>query len=194
VHYTTIEEIPEGKPMTAGRFPVNQHPAIVLFDSGSSHSFMSQEFAQKHHQKIDEFSFSYHISSAGADVCTRMVVRGVTIDFGSQRCSMDLVVLPGLSLDVILGMSWMESWKAMIDTAGRTISFTDPRDCAKFQVMLHQNASLNSLTCATQVVELAKIPVVCEFLDVFPDELPGLPPDRDVKFGIELETLSYASG
>jgi len=30
------------------------------------------------------------------------------------------------------------------------------------------------------------IPVVCEFLDVFLDELPGLPPDRDVEFKIEL--------
>jgi hypothetical protein len=108
VHYTTVEEIPEGEPVTAGRFPMNQHHAIVLFDSGSSHSFMSQEFTQKHHQKIDELSFSYRISSVGADVCTRMVVRGVTIDFGSRRCSMDLVVLPGLSLDVILGMSWMK--------------------------------------------------------------------------------------
>jgi hypothetical protein len=186
VHYTTVKEILKGEPVTAGRFPVNQHPAIVLFDSGLSHSFMSQEFTQEHHQKIDELSFSYRISSAGVKVCTRMVVRGVTIDFGSQRCSMDLVVLPGLSLDVILGMSWMKIWKAMIDTAGRTISFTDPRDGAKFQVMLPQNASLNSLTCATQVVELAKIPVVCEFPDVFPDELPGLPPDRDVEFGIEL--------
>jgi hypothetical protein len=45
---------------------------------------------------------------------------------------------------------------------------------------------LNSLTCATQVVEIAKIPVVCEFPDVFPDELPSLPPDRDIEFGIEL--------
>jgi hypothetical protein len=45
---------------------------------------------------------------------------------------------------------------------------------------------LNILTCATQVVELAKIPVVCEFPDVFPDELPGLSPNRDVEFGIEL--------
>jgi hypothetical protein len=52
--------------------------------------------------------------------------------------------------------------------------------------MLPQNTSLNSLTCATQVVELAKISVVCEFSNVFPDELPGLPPDRDVEFGIEL--------
>ena len=34
---------------------------------------------------------------------------------------------------------------------------------------------------------LASIPVVCEFLDVFPEDLPRLPPDRDVEFAIELE-------
>ena len=41
VHHTSIEEILEGEPVTAGMFPVNQHLAVVLFDSGSSHSFMS---------------------------------------------------------------------------------------------------------------------------------------------------------
>jgi thioredoxin-like negative regulator of GroEL len=40
-----MEEIPEGEPMTAGMFPINQLPAVVLFDSGSSYSFMSQAFA-----------------------------------------------------------------------------------------------------------------------------------------------------
>ena len=34
---------------------------------------------------------------------------------------------------------------------------------------------------------LTSIPVVCEFLDVFPKDLPGLPPDREVEFSIELE-------
>jgi hypothetical protein len=37
-----------------------------------------------------------------------------------------------------------------------------------------------------EVIPIHQILVVCEFLDVFPDELPGLPPDRDVEFGIEL--------
>jgi len=48
VHYTTIEEIPEGEVVTAGMFLVNQHRAVVLFDSRASHSFMSQAFASKH--------------------------------------------------------------------------------------------------------------------------------------------------
>jgi hypothetical protein len=37
-----------------------------------------------------------------------------------------------------------------------------------------------------EVIPIYQIPVVCEFPDVFPDELPGLPLDRDVEFGIEL--------
>jgi hypothetical protein len=37
-----------------------------------------------------------------------------------------------------------------------------------------------------QVKSIADISIVCEFLDVFPDDLPGLPPDRDVEFKIEL--------
>jgi hypothetical protein len=48
VHYTTIKEIPAREVVTAGMFLVNQHPAVVLIDSGASHSFMSQGFASKH--------------------------------------------------------------------------------------------------------------------------------------------------
>jgi hypothetical protein len=62
VHHTTVDEIPEGEPVTAGKFPVNQHPAVVLFDSGSSSSFMSQAFARKHEQLCINLSYGYHIS------------------------------------------------------------------------------------------------------------------------------------
>ena len=52
MHYTTVEEILAGEVVTAGTFLVNQHPAVVLFDSGASHSFMSQIFASKHDQRV----------------------------------------------------------------------------------------------------------------------------------------------
>jgi hypothetical protein len=48
VHSTYVDKISEGEPITAGKVPVNQHHAVVLFDSESSHSFMSQAFAWKH--------------------------------------------------------------------------------------------------------------------------------------------------
>jgi hypothetical protein len=51
VHHITIYDIYEGEPMTAGIFSINNHPAVVLFDSGSSHSFISQVFARKHEKR-----------------------------------------------------------------------------------------------------------------------------------------------
>jgi len=45
VHYTVVEEVPTGEVVIAGMFLVNKHTAIVLFDSGVSHSIMSQAFA-----------------------------------------------------------------------------------------------------------------------------------------------------
>ena len=49
-----------------------------------------------------------------------------------------------------------------------------------------QSFDLQNLSCAIQATTLCDIPVVCEFPDVFLDELTDLPPDRDVKFKIEL--------
>ena len=48
MHYTVVEEIHVGEVVTIGMFLVNKHPTIVLFDSGASHSFMSQAFASKY--------------------------------------------------------------------------------------------------------------------------------------------------
>ena len=84
VHNTTIDDIPEGELVTAGMFSIIQHPAIVLFDSGSSHSFISQAFARKHEQKIVELECAYRISSAGADLLTNQVVRGATLGIADR--------------------------------------------------------------------------------------------------------------
>jgi hypothetical protein len=82
VHYTTMEDIPEGEPVTAGMFSINQHHAVVLFDSGSSHSFISQAFIRKHDQKIKEYG--YRISWAGADLLTNQMVQGATLNIAGR--------------------------------------------------------------------------------------------------------------
>jgi hypothetical protein len=79
----------------------------------------------------------------------------------------------------------MNKMGVVIDVGGRSISLKEPSE-GTFQVVLPQKVDLASTTCAVQTTLLAQIPVVYEFPDVFPDELPGLPPDRDVEFAIEL--------
>jgi hypothetical protein len=74
----------------------------------------------------------------------------------------------------------------VIDVGVKTISLKEPVGEGTFQVVLPRRIDLTSTTCAVQSTLLAKISVVCKFSDVFPDELPGLPPDREVEFAIEL--------
>jgi hypothetical protein len=93
--------------------------------------------------------------------------------------------MPGLALDVIMGMNWMNKMGVVIDVGSRTITLQEPVGEGTFQVVLSRSVNLESISCAVQTTLLAEILVVCEFPDVFPDELPGLPPDRDVEFAIE---------
>jgi predicted aspartyl protease len=66
-----VESIPTGDIITAGVFLVNQHPAIVLFDSGASHSFISSTFAAKLGIKVVTLDNSgYNISAAGNNIST----------------------------------------------------------------------------------------------------------------------------
>ena len=128
MHYTAVEEIPTGEVMTAGMFLVNKHPAIVLFDSRASHSFMSQTFASKHDQKIIEVDKGgYSISLAGATISTNQIVRDVLLSIQEREYTMDLIVLPGLAIDVILGIGWMSGHGVLIDTTTRTIMLREPK-------------------------------------------------------------------
>jgi hypothetical protein len=80
----------------------------------------------------------------------------------------------------------MKDWGAVIDTGSRVLTLKDPHGEGTFQVPLPRRIDLLSVTCAMEVITIHQILVVFKFLDVFPDKLPGLSPDIDVEFGIEL--------
>jgi hypothetical protein len=186
VHPTTIDDILEGEPMTAGMFSINNHPVVILFDSGSPHSFINQAFARKYEQNIVELECAYRISSARADLLTNQIVRGITLNIADRQYKLNLIVMPRLVLGVIMGMNWINKMGVVIDVGGRSSSLKESVGEGTFQVVLPQRIDLASMTCAVQTTLLAKIPVVCEFPNVFPDELPGHPPNREIEFAIEL--------
>jgi len=127
VHYTTIEEIPKGEVVTTGMFLVNQHPAVVLFDSGASHSFMSQAFASKHGQHVvDLDNGKFCISAARNQVSTNQLVKDVHITIEGRNDSTNLVILPGLGIDVILGMNWTSNNGVLIDTSTLVVMLREP--------------------------------------------------------------------
>jgi hypothetical protein len=94
VHHTTVDDIPEVEPMIAGMFSINTHPTVVLFDSGSSHSFVSQTFVKRCEQKIVELECAYWISSVGADLLTNQIIQGVTLNIANRQYKLNLIVMP----------------------------------------------------------------------------------------------------
>ena len=110
MHYTTMEEIPSGEVVTAGMFLVNHHPVVILFDSGALHSFLSPTFASKYDQKIIVVDKGgYCISATGSNISTNQIVRDVRIQISEWEYTANLVILPGLGIDAILGTNWMKT-------------------------------------------------------------------------------------
>ena len=96
-----------------------------------------------------------------------------------------LILLPSASLDVILGMDWLSQHMGQIDCARRLIYLTSSSgEQVRFSPKL-QGPHLFALV-AKSALDISEVPVVCDFIDVFPDDLPGMPPVRDLEFVIEL--------
>jgi len=192
VHYTTVEAIPASEVVTAGKFLINQCDALVLFDSGQlhysrSHSFVSSDCVSKHNLKtVTLDKGSYCISAAGNNISTNQVVLGATLEIGDRQFLADLVVLPSVSIDVILGMKWMSGNGVLIDTTTCVVMIRDPGTKEALLVQLPCDIHIRSMMNAVTSRAIEYIPVVCEFPDVFPDDLLGLHPDWDVEFKIEL--------
>jgi hypothetical protein len=103
----------------------------------------------------------------------------------------NLIVLESKGIDVIHGMDWLGKHKVLIDCAKKSIKLTTPggkelefiAEPVVTSKGIANRAKLNQLNAS----QGSGVPVVNEFPDAFPDELPGMPPDRDVEFVIELK-------
>jgi hypothetical protein len=186
LNFTTLADILERAPVMTGIFSVLNYPAIVLFYSGASHSFISAKFSAKCQLIFHHTNGVVMISTLGGRVATNHINRQVPIKFGSTIIKTTLLIIGLESVDIILGTDWLPRHQALIDVAARAIEIHSPF-CGEFTLYLPSQGCTHS--CALAMIEslVERIPVVCEYPDVFPDELPGMPPDRDIEFAIELQ-------
>jgi hypothetical protein len=185
-NYTTVEGIPTGEEVLAGTFFLNKCPIIILFDSGASHDFISSTCAKKAMLSTVASEAPYVISTPGGQVDVDQIVRKAPLELAGRVFSTDLIILKGQGLDVILGMSWMKLHRAVLDIAGRLVHLDSP---IYGNVVLHLPVVSRIKASLHHVVELKleDIHVVREFSNVFPDDLPGMPPERAIEFKIELQ-------
>jgi hypothetical protein len=185
-NYTTVEEIPMGEEVLAGTFFLNECPIIILFNSGASHDFMSFTCAKKAKLSLVASGAPYMISTPGGRVDANQVAQKVSLELSERIFSTNLIILSGQGIDVILGMSWMKLHRAVLDIAGQLVHLDSP---VYGKVFLHLPMVSRIKASLHHVVELKleDIHIIQEFSDMFPDDLPGMPPERAIEFKIELQ-------
>jgi hypothetical protein len=180
-----LEEIPLGEEVLAGMFFLYEHPIIILFNSGSSHDFLSLACAQKAGVTLYATQVPYSISNPDGWVVANQMARKIPLELVGRVFSSTLIILEGQGIDVILGMNWMKMHRVVLDISAHLVHLDSPI-YVKVSLQLPLVAHLQASVYAVIAKNLDEIHVVHEYPDVFPDDLPGMPPNRVIEFKIEL--------
>jgi hypothetical protein len=175
VNFTTLSELPEGAPIMMGTFSINHQPVIILFDSGATHSFVSSKCGTKVGLDLYPTSGAYMIVTPGGKILSNQIYKKVPIQLGSNLIKTDLLLLDLEGMDILLGMDWMTRHRVSLDIFSRTVEI-DSTDHEATILYLPQRECNNFCAYTIEGIKLKDIPIVCEYLDIFPDDLPGMPP------------------
>jgi hypothetical protein len=187
VYYTQVTTTPKGEPVMMGAFLVANHPTVVLFYSGASHTFMSKIFVEKYCIHSTESREGFIIHSPGGQIFTKEVIFHVLVTLAGREFPTNMIVIKGRDIDVILGMNWLAQNKAIINVDQRTIQLRHGQEEVKLSIPISVPVKTSRQVFEAIVQEIQDISVVCEFPDVFPEDLPGLALKRDMEFVIELK-------
>jgi hypothetical protein len=102
-----VEDAQVAPDIIIGMILVNNNNAIVLFDSGASHSFIATNFVQKHNLLLSMLRNWMIVSSPAGDIHARHVSPKVSILIRGVEFLANLIVLESKGIDVILGMDWL---------------------------------------------------------------------------------------
>jgi hypothetical protein len=173
-------------------FLVNGNTASVLFDSGATCSYISTKFAREYDLPVTPREKPIITSSPLSDLKSTHICKGVSLIIEGLIFKADLTLLPTTNLDVILGMDWLTIHRGIISCSPRYVQVTHPSgQVIRCEPQIRRSTSiLCALKASSESLKEERtvhdVPVVRDYPDVFPEELPGMPPDRDVEFIIDL--------
>jgi predicted aspartyl protease len=122
----TAESAVEAPNVVIGTFMVNTHPATVLFDTGATHSFITQSFAEKHHIPISSMRIPMVVTTPGGKIHTCSICSRISVIIRELEFRTGLIVIDSVGIDVILGMETLARWGVRIDCAQRTVHLSAP--------------------------------------------------------------------
>jgi hypothetical protein len=127
VNHVTTEQAQDAPGVVMGTFSVNSVPATVLFDSGASHSFITEQFVVKHDIPMSSMKTHLLISSPNGEMKSTYICPQVNLKLRGIDFQADLVVLTSSGIDVILGMDWLGKCDGIILCAKKSVLLTSPQ-------------------------------------------------------------------
>jgi hypothetical protein len=179
LNFTSMVNMPEGAPVLTGIFSIRGFSVKVLFDSSATHSFLNEKISSNLGLKSYHMNQPFLIITPGGRVTTGNIVLRVPLELGSNVVPTNLMALSLEGIDVILGMDWLTQHQVILHIATRMVEINS-LVVGTSTLYLPSNGSENSYAFVSITSLLDDIPIVCEYPDVFPDDLPRMPPDRDI--------------
>ena len=192
----------------AGIFSLYDIEMHALIDPGSTHSYVCMEQVFDKVPVMDKLAYDMHVTSLlGHIVSLNSVYINCPIVIQAREFLTDLITLSFREFDLILGMDWLTKHQAIVDCGQKTVVLR----CSDHSEVIIQgirSSIMSNVISAMQArrfirkgyeaffalildskrgqVDVEKISVVKEFPDVFPEELPGIPLEREVDLSIEI--------
>jgi hypothetical protein len=183
--HVTSDEAQQAQDIVLGMFLTSSHLTTILFDSGASHSFISSSFVMKHSLPIATMKHTMLVSSPGGERRTKHRCLAVSITIREVDFPLNLILLDSKGIDIILVMDWLSKYDGVIQCAGKAVKLTK-KDGTSVEFVAMVQSDQGSMLNQTKAIALEDIRMVQEYPEVFPEELPGMPPDRNIGFLIEL--------
>ncbi|GJY07301.1 reverse transcriptase domain-containing protein [Tanacetum coccineum] len=164
-----------------GTFLLNNHYASMIFDSGADQSFVSTTFSTLLDITPDTLDVSYAVELADRRISeTKTILRGCTLGLLGHPFNINLMPVDLGSFDFIIGMDWLANHHAVIVCDEKIVQIPYGDEVLIIQVTKKETED------KSEDKRLEDVPTVWDFPKVFPEDLPGLPPTRQVEFQIDL--------
>ncbi|GJT24956.1 putative reverse transcriptase domain-containing protein [Tanacetum coccineum] len=182
-----VEALQDPKVVT-NTFSLNNQFTNVLFDSEADFSFISTKFTPLLNVEPFTVNPGYVIEIAdGKSVEVDKVIRDCKLELGNSLFTIDLIPLGNGSFDVIVGMDWLSKNEAVIVCHEKVVEIPIKEGGI---LRVHGERTLGAakslMNAKKDEPRISDIPLVRDFTNVFPEDLLGLPPQRQVEFRIDL--------
>ncbi|GJU47339.1 putative reverse transcriptase domain-containing protein [Tanacetum coccineum] len=187
VNVNAVEALQDPKVVT-GTLSLNDHFATVLFDYGADFSFISTEFTPLLNVKPSIVNHGYVIEVAdGKKVEVDRIIRDCKLELGNSLFIINLIPLGQGSFDVIVEMDWLSQNKVVIVCHEKVVEIPlEGSGILRVQGERTLRAAKSLMNAKVDEPKLSNISIVRDFVDVFLEDLSGLPPQRQVEFRIDL--------